>query len=75
MALPLYGALPAADQLRAFQPAGRGRRKAVVATNLAEAAVTIPGIVYGEGALWPPLYSSAAGLQWRRAVAEELGVW
>ena len=44
----MYGALPAADQLRAFQPAGRGRRKAVVATNLAEAAVTIPGIVYGE---------------------------
>ncbi|XP_043241834.1 probable ATP-dependent RNA helicase DHX35 [Amphibalanus amphitrite] len=44
--LPMYGALPNADQLRAFQRAPQGHRKVVVATNLAEASVTIPGIVY-----------------------------
>ena len=44
----MYGALPNADQLKAFQRAPKGHRKVVVATNIAEASVTIPGIVYGE---------------------------
>ncbi|MCF8027486.1 MAG: ATP-dependent RNA helicase HrpA [Desulfobacteraceae bacterium] len=42
--LPLYARLAAADQVRVFQPA-RGR-KIVVATNVAETSITIPGIKY-----------------------------
>lgn len=42
--LPLYARLPAADQVRVFQPAAG--RKIVVATNVAETSITIPGIKY-----------------------------
>eukprot|EP01147_Barroeca_monosierra_P005417 gene5417-8882_t len=44
--LPLYGALPAQQQMRVFEYARGGQRKIVVSTNIAEASVTIPGIVY-----------------------------
>jgi len=42
--LPLYARLPSAEQRRVFRP-GRGR-KIVVATNVAETSITIPGIRY-----------------------------
>ena len=42
--IPLFGLLSAADQQRVFAPAGR--RKIVVATNIAETSLTIPGIRY-----------------------------
>jgi ATP-dependent helicase HrpA len=42
--LPLYGRLSAAEQQRVFQR-GVGRR-VVLATNVAETSLTIPGIVY-----------------------------
>lgn len=42
--VPLFARLSAADQQRVFQPA-RGR-KIVVATNVAETSITIPGIHY-----------------------------
>ena len=42
--LPLFARLPAADQLRVFAP-GAGR-KIIVATNVAETSITIPGIRY-----------------------------
>lgn len=45
-AVSLYASLPHDQQLRAFQPPPRGVRKVVVATNVAETSVTIPGIVY-----------------------------
>ena len=45
-ALPLYAGLPSAEQLAVFQPAEEGERKVIVATNVAEASVTIDGIVY-----------------------------
>ncbi|UZH02450.1 ATP-dependent helicase HrpB [Pantoea anthophila] len=41
---PLYGALPLAAQRRAIQPAAAGRRKVVLATNIAETSLTIDGI-------------------------------
>uniref|UniRef100_A0A5K3EQX0 Helicase C-terminal domain-containing protein n=1 Tax=Mesocestoides corti TaxID=53468 RepID=A0A5K3EQX0_MESCO len=44
--LPLYGGLPAHEQLRVFDRPVRVCRKVVVATNVAEASVTIPGIAY-----------------------------
>jgi len=45
--LPMHGSLPNEDQLKVFQRTPAGTRKIVVATNVAEASVTIPGIVYG----------------------------
>ncbi len=42
--LPLYGRLAAADQARIFQPLRE--RRIVLATNVAETSLTIPGIVY-----------------------------
>lgn len=41
---PLYGALPLAAQRRAILPAPAGRRKVVLATNIAETSLTIEGI-------------------------------
>jgi len=41
---PLYGALPLAAQRRAILPAVAGRRKVVLATNIAETSLTIEGI-------------------------------
>lgn len=44
--VPLYAGLTTDEQLRAFSPTERGRRKVVVSTNIAEASVTIEGIRY-----------------------------
>jgi ATP-dependent RNA helicase DHX8/PRP22 len=44
--LPVYSALPAEMQSRIFEPAPSGARKCVVATNIAEASLTIDGIYY-----------------------------
>ncbi|QUY47715.1 ATP-dependent helicase HrpB [Serratia plymuthica] len=41
---PLYGALPLAQQQKAIQPSPAGRRKVVLATNIAETSLTIEGI-------------------------------
>jgi len=42
--LPLYARLPAAEQQRIFKPGGR--RRIVLATNVAETSITVPGIRY-----------------------------
>jgi len=44
--LPVYSALPSEVQSRIFEPAPQGSRKCVVATNIAEASLTIDGIYY-----------------------------
>ncbi|OMO63887.1 hypothetical protein CCACVL1_22193 [Corchorus capsularis] len=44
--LPLYAMLPAAAQLRVFDEVKDGERLVVVATNVAETSLTIPGIKY-----------------------------
>lgn len=44
--LPVYSALPSEMQSRIFEPAPVGSRKCVVATNIAEASLTIDGIYY-----------------------------
>lgn len=43
--LPLYARLPTAEQQRVFQPGHTGRR-VVLATNVAETSLTVPGIRY-----------------------------
>ncbi|GAA5959117.1 hypothetical protein JCM21900_002563 [Sporobolomyces salmonicolor] len=43
---PLYAKLPAAEQARAFAPAPPNMRKIILATNVAETSVTLPGVKY-----------------------------
>jgi len=46
--LPLYGRLSSADQHKVFQPSATAgtRRRIVLATNVAETSLTVPGIRY-----------------------------
>ncbi|ORX35970.1 P-loop containing nucleoside triphosphate hydrolase protein [Kockovaella imperatae] len=44
--LPLYSLLPNDQQMRVFQPPPESHRLVIVATNVAETSVTIPGIRY-----------------------------
>ncbi|KAH8821466.1 DEAH-box RNA helicase [Xylogone sp. PMI_703] len=44
--LPLYSLLPTKEQLRVFEPPPDGSRLVVLATNVAETSLTIPGIRY-----------------------------
>ncbi|RKP36801.1 P-loop containing nucleoside triphosphate hydrolase protein, partial [Dimargaris cristalligena] len=44
--LPLYSLLPTAQQMRVFDAVPAGHRLCVVATNVAETSLTIPGIRY-----------------------------
>lgn len=48
LVVPMYGCLPHHEQLKVFRKAPDGYRKVVVATNVAETSITIPGIVHGE---------------------------
>jgi ATP-dependent helicase HrpB len=42
--LALHGELPVEQQSRVLQPAADGRRRVVLATNVAESSVTLPGV-------------------------------
>ncbi|RMJ28037.1 hypothetical protein PHISP_01065 [Aspergillus sp. HF37] len=44
--LPLYSGLTADQQMYVFEPAPENTRKVIVSTNIAEASVTIDGVVY-----------------------------
>ena len=44
--LPLYAGLTTEEQMYVFSPAAENTRKVIFATNIAEASVTIDGIVY-----------------------------
>ncbi|SPJ72556.1 probable ECM16 - putative DEAH-box RNA helicase [Fusarium torulosum] len=44
--LPLYSLLPTREQMRVFEPAPEGTRNIILATNVAETSLTIPGIRY-----------------------------
>jgi len=44
--LPLYSLLPSDKQMRVFSEPPEGSRLVVVATNVAETSLTIPGIKY-----------------------------
>jgi ATP-dependent RNA helicase DDX35 len=63
--VPLYAALPPDQQLRAFRPAPRGARKVVLATNVAETSLTLPGIVYVVdcGLVKTPFFDPRTGVQ------------
>ncbi|OJD16603.1 hypothetical protein AJ78_03243 [Emergomyces pasteurianus Ep9510] len=44
--LPLYSQLPTKEQMKVFEPVPQGSRLIVLATNVAETSLTIPGIRY-----------------------------
>ncbi|KAF2130016.1 ATP-dependent RNA helicase-like protein [Dothidotthia symphoricarpi CBS 119687] len=46
LALPLFAALPQHAQQRIFQPTPPRTRKVILATNIAETSVTVPGVRY-----------------------------
>lgn len=46
MPLPLYSGLTVEQQMYVFEPTPENARKVIVSTNIAEASVTIDGIVY-----------------------------
>ena len=62
--VPLFGALDAAVQDRAIQPAPKGQRKVVLATSIAETSLTIEGvrIVVDCGLSRVPRYEPDLGL-------------
>jgi hypothetical protein len=70
--LPLYALMPAALQNRVFQPPPPGHRLIVVATNVAETSITIPGIRYvvDSGRQKEKVISSAAAAAADAAQAE-----
>ncbi|KAB2621302.1 ATP-dependent RNA helicase PB1A10.06c [Pyrus ussuriensis x Pyrus communis] len=63
--LPLYAMLPAAAQLRVFEEVKEGERLVVVATNVAETSLTIPGIKYvvDTGKEKVKNYNSSSGME------------
>ncbi len=61
--LPLHGELPVEQQSRVLQPASDGRRRVVLATNVAESSVTLPGVrvVIDSGLAREPRYDPNSG--------------
>ena len=43
---PMYSSLHPSQQLKVFMPTPHGARKCILATNIAETSITIPGIKY-----------------------------
>lgn len=44
--LPIYSQMPADLQAKIFEATSDGRRKVIVATNIAETSLTVDGIIY-----------------------------
>ncbi|WP_039956063.1 helicase-related protein, partial [Xanthomonas graminis] len=61
--LPLHGELPVEQQARVLQPDPHGRRRVVLATNVAESSVTLPGVrvVIDAGLAREPHYDPNSG--------------
>jgi ATP-dependent RNA helicase DHX37/DHR1 len=63
--LPLYAALPANQQLKVFQAPPHGHRSIILATNVAETSLTIPGVryVFDSGRVKEKRYDTSTGIQ------------
>lgn len=61
--LALHGNLPVEQQSRVLQPAGKGIRRVVVASNVAESSVTLPGVrvVIDSGLAREPRFDPSSG--------------
>ncbi|XP_014283123.1 probable ATP-dependent RNA helicase kurz [Halyomorpha halys] len=62
--LPLYSVLPSREQAKVFQEPPEGCRLCVVATNVAETSLTIPGVKYvvDSGKVKAKLYDKITGV-------------
>ena len=62
--LALHGELPIEQQTRVLQPSTDGRRRVVLATNVAESSVTLPGVrvVIDSGLAREPRFDPNSGL-------------
>ncbi|CAN0383743.1 unnamed protein product [Lampetra planeri] len=63
--VPLYAALPHAQQQRVFARAPPGTRKVILATNIAETSITIPGVrtVIDCGLVKAKMFSPGTGME------------
>ena len=63
LVLPLHGELSIEQQSQALQPDPQGRRRVVLATNVAESSVTLPGVrvVIDSGLAREPRYDPNSG--------------
>ncbi|XP_012941440.1 ATP-dependent RNA helicase DHX33 isoform X2 [Aplysia californica] len=68
--LPLYAALPPQQQVKVFEKTPPGHRKVVIATNVAETSITIPGIkfVIDCGKVKAKVFNARTGLDILRVV-------
>ncbi|TNY29955.1 ATP-dependent helicase HrpB [Thermomonas haemolytica] len=68
---PLHGELPVEQQARVLQPAPDGRRRVVLATNVAESSVTLPGVrvVIDSGLAREPRFDPNSGFSRLEVVA------
>jgi ATP-dependent helicase HrpB len=69
--LPLHGELPLEQQTLALAPDPRGRRRIVLATNVAESSVTLPGVrvVVDSGLAREPRFDPNSGFSRLETVA------
>ncbi|MCM2336676.1 MAG: ATP-dependent helicase HrpB, partial [Pseudomonas sp.] len=69
--LALHGELPVEQQSRVLQPSDDGRRRVVLATNVAESSVTLPGVrvVVDSGMAREPRFDPNSGFARLDAVA------
>ncbi|TKR30108.1 ATP-dependent helicase HrpB [Luteimonas gilva] len=69
--IPLHGELPIEKQAEALRPDPQGRRRVVLATNVAESSVTLPGVraVIDSGLAREPRYDPNSGFSRLDAVA------
>ncbi|CAM9423081.1 unnamed protein product, partial [Hapterophycus canaliculatus] len=69
MVCPVFAALPQEQQLEAFEPAPRGTRKFVLATNIAETSITINGIrfVVDSGKVKVRSFQPSTGMEFLRS--------
>ena len=65
LVLPLYSQLPTKDQLRVFEPPPDNTRLIILATNVAETSITIPGVryVFDSGRVKERKFNEATGVQ------------
>ena len=64
MPIPVYSSLPSEMQTRIFQPAPADTRRVIFATNVADASLTIDGIIYvvDAGYAKVKVYNAKAGM-------------
>eukprot|EP00903_Cladosiphon_okamuranus_P014779 g13692.t2 len=69
MVCPVFAALPQEQQLEAFEPAPKGTRKFVLATNIAETSITINGIrfVVDSGKVKVRSFQPSTGMEFLRS--------